>query len=184
MRKYTDKELEIIYHQHSNQILRWIVENMEPGVLADLGSGHNYYVNALRHFGFESYGYDITNLHSVYQITTDVTEPLKLEVDYTLCFEVGEHIPPGKEKPLFDNICKAKKAAIVSWAKPGQEGIGHINCREHTFVRYEMAKRGFEVNEKKTRQLRKSNEGSHCDWFNENITYYERKESKETKKRA
>lgn len=170
----TEKELEIIYHQHSNQVLHWMIENLEKGTLADLGSGNNFYVNALRYFGFDAWGYDITNLHSAFQITWDCTESMKLDVDYILCLEVGEHVPKELEGNLFDNICQAKKAVILSWAQPEQEGIGHINCKNPDEVIKEMKSRGFKVNDKNTQDLREANKSSHCNWLTKNITYYAR----------
>lgn len=169
----TEEKQQIIWHQHSNHLLRWIVDNIKPSTLADLGSGHNFYVNALRHFDFISWGYDSVDMFSDFQIVADITKPLKLDVDYTLCIEVGEHIPEQYESIVFDNICQAKKYAIVSWAGIGQEGIGHINCKSLDDVVEQMHERDFMYHQGMTESLREANQLSHCDWITRNIAVYE-----------
>ena len=47
-----------------------------------------------------------------------------------LCAEVVEHLHPGQEEILLDNVANhARDRIVFSAAEPGQPGHGHINCR-------------------------------------------------------
>ena len=47
-----------------------------------------------------------------------------------------------------------RKGVVMSWAVEGQEGIGHINCRNNDYVEGRMASLGFQLDYDKTIQLR------------------------------
>ena len=48
--------------------------------------------------------------------------------DWVMSLEVGEHVPARFEDVIFDNIAThAHDAVVLSWAAPGQPGLGHVN---------------------------------------------------------
>jgi hypothetical protein len=60
----------------------------------------------------------------------------------------------------------------MSWAVPGQAGIGHINCRSNEWVIEQMAKRGYRFNEERTASLREAVKNCHCSWFRNTLMYF------------
>lgn len=85
-----------------------------------------------------------------FEESTDLTLPnlqtdLKLEAcDIGICLEVAEHIPPDLCGQFLDNLtnmCASK--LILSWAIPGQGGLGHVNEKVREFVVEMMQARGF-----------------------------------------
>lgn len=64
-------------------------------------------------------------------ISHDLGTPLDFKdlapPDFTIAIEVGEHVPPEKQATFFGTLLQAKKGIVVSWARPGQGGHGHVN---------------------------------------------------------
>ena len=49
--------------------------------------------------------------------------------------EVAEHIPLENEEAYLDNCCKlCEIGCILSWALPGQGGLGHVNEQPNEYV--------------------------------------------------
>jgi hypothetical protein len=72
-----------------------------------------------------------------------------------LCLEVGEHIPLEYEQIFIDNVCRhCDSRMVLSWAIPGQGGIGHVNCRDNDYIIAQIARRGFVFNQLLTDYLR------------------------------
>lgn len=50
------------------------------------------------------------------------------------------------ESRFFMNLEKfATTGVVLSWAVPGQAGLGHVNTRDSAYVRGKMAELGFEM---------------------------------------
>lgn len=168
----------VIYHQHSNFLMKKIIEFFPKEIqVMDIGCGHNFYVTVLNHLGYkDAIGCDMVDLGSKYFFKKDVTEPfnkgiIKQKVN-VISLEVGEHIPEVLASKYLDNITNFKGDVIMSWALPGQEGIGHINCQPNKWVIDEMRYRGFWIDEKKTEDLRNSVKNCHCNWFQNTLMYF------------
>lgn len=171
-------ELEgVIWHQHSNRLLIKIMELFDKNIpVIDIGCGHNFYMSILKYAGYSALGIDNTDLGSMYFMKADVTKPLEMlaakNVRNTISLEVGEHIPSELSNGYLDNICKFKGDVILSWAVPGQAGIGHINCQTNEWVATEMLKRGYMIDAKRTLELRESVKDCHCSWFKNTLMYF------------
>ena len=48
----------------------------------------------------------------------------------------------------------AMQGVILSWAKPNQPGMGHVNCQENDWVVEKMKARGFALDEGATAYAR------------------------------
>jgi Methyltransferase domain len=129
--------------------------------VCDFGCGLGKYVNWLRKVGFEADGYDGNPNTGV--LTKGVCRSLNLaerfrlerQYDAVICLEVGEHIPKQLESVFLDNLVShAKEMIVLSWAIPGQEGDGHVNCRSSSYVIYQLFKRGFRLQPRWTALLR------------------------------
>ena len=128
------------------------------GYVVDLGCGPGLYVDYLNRAGRECVGFDgrpgtneIANCR-----TADLTngEIKDRDWNWVLCLEVGEHIPREKEAALLDKIAACREGAIVSWARPGQVGNGHVNCRTEEEVAELLGERGLVVDREATDRLR------------------------------
>lgn len=76
--------------------------------------------------------------------------------DWAFCLEVGEHIPREYESNFFDNVTAlAKNYLVISWARPGKRGYGHVNCRDITYVGIQLARRNWQMDEEATLEIRK-----------------------------
>jgi hypothetical protein len=87
-----------------------------------------------------------------------------------MSLEVGEHIPAEFESIYLDNVAKhAKGLIILSWAVPGQNGDGHVNCQSNEHIIDEMHLRSFTLDEVATKALRNS---ASLWWFKNTIMVF------------
>eukprot|EP00914_Ancora_sagittata_P019551 GHVO01039022.1.p2 GENE.GHVO01039022.1~~GHVO01039022.1.p2 ORF type:complete len:148 (+),score=23.37 GHVO01039022.1:378-821(+) len=92
--------------------------------------------------------------------------------DWVLCTEVAEHIPDKYESVFLSNIVRhAKEGIILSWAKVGQKGNGHVNCQPPEYVLGKLTEAGFMYDEKASNTLR---EASTFSWFKSNLMVFHR----------
>jgi len=97
-----------------------------------------------------------------------------LVYDWTICLEVLEHMPPVYEETALDNLVRPTRLGVVlSWARPGQGGFGHVNPRPRGYVVDAMERRGFQVDEVWTTKLR---DAATFDWFRFTVNVYRRTE--------
>ncbi|MDO9374771.1 MAG: methyltransferase domain-containing protein [Ferruginibacter sp.] len=53
--------------------------------------------------------------------------------DLAICLEVAEHLKPNVSRTLIETLTSLADIVIFSAAVPGQDGDGHVNCRERSF---------------------------------------------------
>lgn len=134
--------------------------------VVELGAGCGCYTAALLSMGqVESVAaFDgVTNiceltdgLVSTLDLSRNITAVVPVH-DWTLCMEVGEHVPAEYESAFLDNVVAGVRTGIVlSWAVPGQGGHSHLNERSNEYVRQKLLSRGFIYDENSTFQLRAS----------------------------
>ena len=128
----------------------------------DFGCGDASYAKALMETGVDFDCYDGSPLTP--ELTGGVGKLLNLTSDFdfeprdwTLCLEVGEHVPKPFEDKLVNNLVKhTKKGIILSWAVPGQRGSGHVNLQDNQYVRDVMASHDFHTDQELEDKLRAS----------------------------
>lgn len=145
----------------------------------DLGCGNGAYVDFFASKGFDSYGIEGTKVDGETLLTRDLSQPLDLnecpDNFSIISLEVGEHIPREHEQTFLDNLVKyADRKIILSWAIPGQGGLGHVNERSFEYIVRQMVKRGFALNADETVQLRQAVATSSAWWFKNSIGVYDR----------
>lgn len=161
------------------KLARSLLPYFENKTLVDLGAGKGRYVNF-----FHSHGIDVHGLEGSKDIEFVRETPLVKYADFTmklnpcikydraLFLEVGEHIPLKFENNVFYNInCSTRESVIISWARPGQYGNGHVNCRSQGYVHARMKDYGFTYDKKVSFFLRKKSTFS---WFKNNIMVFKR----------
>lgn len=66
--------------------------------------------------------------------------------DWTISFEVGEHIPPQLEAEFVNNVADhARHGVVLSWGLPDQGGHKHVNGRSLEYLQDVMAAKGFKA---------------------------------------
>ena len=113
----------------------------------------------------------------------DLSEPfdLKKKFDVVLSLEVAEHIPKQYEKTYINNLTKhANDWIVLSWAIPGQGGVGHVNEQTNEYVLGVLGNVGFVYHEKQSKHLRNSSgkkgELSPCWWFKNTIMVFRKRQ--------
>lgn len=121
----------------------------ECGLVADLGCGAGDYTNHLRSCGFETFSCDGNPrtpefLHKGNVVDLTSPDALLPTADWTICLEVGEHIPPQFEQVFIDNLCRSfKRGIILSWFPTEGHGIGHFNPKSNEYVKEQFMRRGL-----------------------------------------
>jgi SAM-dependent methyltransferase len=103
----------------------------------------------------------------------DFTVPFDLGIhDLVLCLEVAEHIPAEFEAEFVKNLARhTGKHLVLSWGIPGQDGLGHVNCRENKYVIDLITSHGFVYMENISLDLRTNAENT---WFKNTILAFEK----------
>ena len=155
-------------HVHSPGLAQWLVENLEKQIpVVDFGCGKGDYVKAFVDAGFyDAYGFegtpDIEQISpvpdniEVFDITNIVDDELISEGN-VICLEVLEHIAPADEPKVLQNLKNfCNNTLVLSWAIEGQNGYGHINCRNAEYVVPTIEALGFKIDFVATQQARKA----------------------------
>ena len=130
-----------------------------PATVGDFGAGRGWYSAYLNKVeGLAAAPYDYGARPGTAVRPFDISRPLNGTVpvfDAVLCLEVGEHVPARFEDVIFDNIAThAHDAVVLSWAAPGQPGLGHVNTLPEARVVAQMAARGWARDERASARLR------------------------------
>jgi len=140
-------------------------------VVADFGAGSGHYSRWLNDTGLVSAhafdgSPDIGLVTRGVVASADLGKPLSLgrKFDWTLCLEVAEHIPADLTATFLQNLeAHTSDGLVISWARPGLQGLGSANplsqtqvlalLREHTGL--------IHLDEDLTRKVRASSTLSH-----------------------
>jgi len=154
-----------------------ILKEYEITSVYDFGCGHGEYTRHLRQDGFDCSGFDANPYTE--EITKEgctvlnLSESIDLDpVDCVLCLEMGEHIPRKFEEIVIENIHKSSSNLIVlSWAIEGQDGEGHVNCRNNDYIKKIFQDLGYDNLVGEEAILRNS---SSLPWFRNTIMVFKK----------
>ena len=169
----------VIWHQFSNRLVLAVMDLFSKDIpVIDFGCGMNFYVKVLNYAGYRAIGVDAVDLGNKDFIQADLTKqfdaiPFSAAKVNVISLEVAEHLPPTYTDQFLDTLTKWNGDVLLSWAIPGQAGIGHINNQSNPYVIEKMAMRGYLINFQKTNNLRKAVTGCRCDWFLKTLMYFE-----------
>jgi SAM-dependent methyltransferase len=111
-----------------------------PRSAADFGCGIGATLHHLREQGCEVLGIDGSEAAQeaarVEVVRHDLTAPIDLgrRFDLVLSTEVAEHLPEAAADPFVATLARhAARWVFFTAAPPGQDGIGHINCRPKAY---------------------------------------------------
>jgi SAM-dependent methyltransferase len=161
-----------------------------PKRAVDIGCGAGHYCSFFSSGGWNIVGIEGTigiKILGVYNliIESDLTKAIEVEgdlikstkfashFDFSLCLEVGEHIPKKHEGQFVDNVCMLSgKDIVLSWAVPGQySASGHVNCQPNEYVIERFKERGFLQDRFKTKIIRKY---AKFNWFKNTVMCFEK----------
>lgn len=155
----------------------------EASSIIDLGCGTGASVNDLRKANLQCDGCDgnpnTTKLGGEHCRVVDLAETnLELQTsqgekyDWAFSLEVGEHLPKKYEETFLNNVVNsARKGIVLSWAKKGQGGLGHVNEQNNDYVETQMDRRGW-VRDKQAEEKLRLQTSPHCFWFRDTVMVY------------
>jgi hypothetical protein len=92
---------------------------------------------------------------------------------WVITLEVAEHIPKQFEDVYIRNIVSTSPyGIIISWALPGQGGVGHVNPQTNEYVIELMSRQGYDFDLKTTQFLRGQ---ADVDWFKRTTMVFTRR---------
>ena len=116
------------------------------------------------------------NLYDDFSILSyNLAYPLPdLEKGIVISLEVGAHIPSTYQDVFIDNITTiCNSYLILSWAVPGQPGIGHVNCLSNETIIKLITDKGFKYLEDISNQSREELVGN-CWYFKDTLMVFKR----------
>lgn len=126
-------------YQLDKGLLRGLVRHILPldASVGDFGAGSGHYASWLNDTGLvTAFAFDgspdIELVTKGTVLGADLGRPLALwrKFDWVVSLEVAEHIPPDLSGPYLRNLdAYATAGVVLSWARPGLQGLGTANPR-------------------------------------------------------
>jgi hypothetical protein len=122
--------------------------------ICDIGAGTGHFVRALNEIGKNADGFEyawlgrfFAKLIGVRLGSLDFTKtpsiPMVRNYDIAMSVEVGEHIPTCYSKRFVQTLTNIAPLVLLTCARPGQRGRGHINCQPKSFWKNLFHENGF-----------------------------------------
>lgn len=135
--------------------------------IADVGSGSGAFAAEAQRQGLDAIGCErgrsgrlLSRFQRVRAVPFELAhEPpamLPPGVQLAYCFEVAEHVPPALSDTLVAFLAATAPIVVLSAAKPGQPGVGHINLQPPEAWHARFAERGLEHREEESDRLRRA----------------------------
>ncbi|KAL1520843.1 hypothetical protein AB1Y20_022404 [Prymnesium parvum] len=134
-----------------------------PLAVADFGAGVGQYGHSLlslqpdvRWKGYDGAG-NVRTFTGGFVSFIDLTVPVALpRADWVVSLEVGEHVHYTNEYMLIRNLHAHNcRGVIISWARLGQWGFGHINNHSPSYVAKTFAELGYRYSPLLSNAIRK-----------------------------
>jgi len=165
-----------VAHQFDEPLAEGLSQFFLGKTVADFGCGHEgYYTKYLKSKGVTTIGFDGNPYTKHPLIIADLSKPLILggKLDWVLCLELGEHIPEKYESALLHNcVSNSAEGIVMSWAIPGQNGRGHVNCRSNEYVKEKLDLLGYDNDEDTQSELRSA---STLPWFKNTLMVFNKR---------
>jgi len=158
--------------------IEWIDNTLSPKTFLDIGCGPGSYVAAYSNKNLNVFATGIDIDKRVFSQTNCFLDNLlelngKRTAEVVMCLEVAEHIDPRHADTVVSNVFQSILPGgylIWSAAKPGQSGIGHINCRPKKYWVDKFVKLGLIVDDELKESLFESvKKESYLGWFIDNV---------------
>ena len=146
--------------------------------VVDLGCGMGSYVRHFNKHGLHAAGFDGNPFTP--QLSRGTCAVLDLSVvidvvtphDWAVSLEVGEHLPKQHEDAFLENLHRHNAHGLVlSWARKGQGGTGHVNEQNNDYVKAKVCAMGYVNDVEAETTLRKA---SKLSYFKHTIMVFRR----------
>lgn len=143
------------------RVLDHVIATFQPSTLLDVGCGTGVSLAYFQSHGIETTGVEGSALairrarHPDRIIQHDLSEELDLNrrFDLVWCYEVAEHLAPQYARTLVKTMVNHADLVLLSAARPGQGGEGHLNEQPREYWVALFAEHGFELDEDATAAL-------------------------------
>ena len=161
----------------AKRLASWINDNLYPSHVLDLGCGPGTYVDCFTELGVDCIGYDIDlRVEGKDQLLCKSLFDLEHSAPVVLCMEVAEHIDGSENQQIVDTMHYALESdGLLIWtaAKPGQGGVGHINCQTKEYWADMLSGTGLVRDlEIEAQLISFIEQGYHMGWFVQNLLVY------------
>ena len=186
---YSDRDTFNAYHDEETGEAKFLCTNTlkniynllpENSNLLDFGCGTGHcieYINSINTKNIKCTGIE-PYVDSIYAqrkniLSRDMTQPFQIEKGNVMCLEVLEHIPKEYENIAVENLVNnCDNFLFISWARIGQRGDGHINCKNKTNVIKQFVRYGFEYKLDISQAI---SENAVFPWFKNNMCCFQKK---------
>ena len=136
--------------------------------IVDVGCAIGEYVKKFLSLGINAYGIEGSKSVENYALAPIVIADLRSTLEpyifskqllsiYNLCMslEVAEHIEEEYVDKYLDNLCLLSDNVMITAAPPGQEGVGHFNCKEKEYWEEKFLGREYKRDIEKEKKFQK-----------------------------
>ena len=172
-------ELDAEEKPFAKRLVNWLAGYFQPESVLDLGCGPGTYVDCFTDLGISCIGYDTdTRVEGKDNLRCQSIFDLEHTADLVLCMEVAEHIDGTANKQIASTMFDAlAPGGVLIWtaAKPGQGGVGHINCQTKDYWIEKLNHTGLIRNETiENKLIDFAKAGYHMGWFVQNLLVYQK----------
>ncbi len=163
----------------AKRLAGWLKDNLDPSQVLDLGCGPGTYVDCFTDLGIPCIGYDTDpRVEGKDNLLCKSLFDLEHTADLVLCLEVAEHIDGESNEKIaatMSNALASEGVLIWTAAKPGQGGVGHINCQPKEYWENLLDSTGLIRDlEIESKLLSFIEQGYHMGWFVQNLLVYKK----------
>jgi 2-polyprenyl-3-methyl-5-hydroxy-6-metoxy-1,4-benzoquinol methylase len=148
-------------------LIHYAIQHLFIGqTVGDFGASAGYYTKRMIESGKVKHAQAYDGTPNMNQLTNGFVHHFDLSVlnndyetipvyDWILTLEVGEHVPKQKEFNFIHNVVsRARYGIVLSWAVPGQAGVGHYNNQPNVYVQARIQEYGFVLDAVETEKMR------------------------------
>lgn len=171
------KQIEREEGPFAERLADWVVSEIKPDSVLDVGCGPGIYVQSLLSRSVAAIGIDSDErADGAIGVKREDLFVSGRSAGLVLCLEVAEHIESERSEELAGKMFSfVRPGGFLIWsaAHPGQGGVGHINCQTKEYWEELLTAAGFarcENLERKMLDFIKS--GYHMGWFAQNAVVF------------
>jgi glycosyltransferase involved in cell wall biosynthesis/SAM-dependent methyltransferase len=173
--------IEVEERPAAERVCQWLSDNIDFGNVLDIGCGPGMYVDIMNSMHYDAIGIDVTpvvdNKPNLYRESLLELNG-KRKADLVICMEVAEHLDPQLGDEVVRNVIESVNAnGYLLWtaAKPGQGGVGHINCRPKDYWARKIEEKGLvRCTDLEQSLIQYCMQGYHMRWFIRNVMIFQK----------